>query len=83
MNVPHVFKLRKINKVLQTDSSGKGWGFAFEGITGGYHFPEKIQKYSINIKETLAILRSLETVKDSLRGQHVLIQSDNTTAIST
>ena len=83
MNSPHVFKLRKIMRVMQTDSSGKSWGFAFQGITGGYHFPENIQNYSINIKETLAILRSLETIKDSLRGEHILIQSDNTTAIST
>ena len=67
---------------LQTDSSSYAWGSYLNGKTAQGRFSEHEMPLSINTKETLAIWYSLRSFHSELTCQHLLIQSDNTTAVS-
>ena len=78
---------RKITKTspdltIQTDSSSYAWGGHLNGLTAQGHFSEAEMPLSINTKETLAIWYSLRSFRTQLNCTHLLIQSDNTTAVS-
>ena len=68
--------------MITTDASSRGWGSDVEGQCANGHFSEEEKCFTINTKETLAILFALRSFKHILRGKHVLIKSDSTTAIS-
>ena len=70
------------NIMITTDASSRGWGSDLNGKCANGHFSTEEQSFSINTKETLAILFALRSFKNDLRGRHVLIKSDSTTAIS-
>ena len=64
------------------DASSYAWGCYYDGnIAQGYFSPLELP-LSINSKETLAIWYGLHSFRHQLSDSHVLIQSDNTTAIS-
>ena len=71
------------SNVLTCDASQMGWGAAFNGKTANGHFSLLERPYNINIKECLAVLYAIQSFAPYLVNSHVLVMSDNTTAIST
>ena len=70
------------SEIIFTDASSYAWGCYYDGnIAQGYFSPLELP-LSINSKETLAIWYALRSFRQQLSDSHVLIQSDNTTAIS-
>ena len=67
---------------ISFDACSYGWGCHFNGKYANGHFSPAEQIFSINTKETLAILYGLRSFKSALKGHHILLQSDNTTAVS-
>ena len=68
--------------ILQTDSSSYAWGGYLNGMTAQGRFSQAEMSLSINTKETLAIWYSMRSFKKYLNCTHLLVQSDNTTAVS-
>ena len=75
---------KPVDVCLYTDSSKDGWGCSInnseEGTDG--KFSENLIQFSINTKELLAILYSLLSFCDKFCSCHVLVNTDNTTALS-
>ena len=74
-----------ITKEISTDASGKnGWGASMLGhVPIGGVWTKEQEDIHINVKELLAILYALRSFIDSLRGNHVRVLCDNTTAVHT
>jgi len=70
--------------VLETDASMSGWGARCGTTsTGGRFSPhEQRQALNINALELLAVKLALMAFKNELAAKHVLIRSDNTTAVA-
>ena len=74
-----------ITKEISTDASGKnGWGASVAGYVpiGGVWTDEQ-ESLHINVKELLAVLYALRSFVDTLKGSHVRVLCDNTTAVHT
>ena len=75
---------KPVDVCLYTDSSKDGWGCSIndseEGTDG--KFSENLIQFSINTKELLAILYSLLSFCDKFCSCHVLVHTDNMTALS-
>ena len=69
-------------KFLYVDACKSGWGAVLDGIYANGHFSIAELPFSINTKETLAIYYAFLSFLDYFVDSHVLIYSDNTTAIS-
>ena len=72
-----------ITSEMSTDASGKiGWGASVLGTlpTGGAWAHEQLHLH-INVKEMLGILYGLRSFVEILKGQHVRVLCDNTTAV--
>ena len=65
-----------------TDASSRGWGAFLYGVHANGRFSEAEAPLSINTKECLAIMYGLRSFTDRLKGCNVLVQTDNTTAVS-
>ena len=67
-------------RVLTTDASGTGWGGVLDGVwtVKGDWVNEDLTLF-INNQEMRAVELSLHHFQDQLRGQSVLVRSDNTT----
>lgn len=81
MNAPILWP--PITAEISTDASGKnGWGANMVGSTpiGGVWDDDQMDMH-INIKEMLAIFYALRSFVDLLRGHHVRVLCDNTTAV--
>ena len=65
-----------------SDACSTRWGGYFQGQYAQGHFSEGELPLSINTKETLAIYYTFRSFLHQLKGNHILLQSDNTTAIS-
>ena len=75
---------RKIDVELQTDASLEGWG-VFSPTTNSStqgHWNSHERKHHINALELLAVLFALQALCSSLVNVHVLVKSDNSTAVS-
>ena len=84
-NVPRAKRsIRKPNPdvVLYTDASSYGWGAILNNMKANGHFSFKEKDFSINTKEPLAILYGLQSFLPELINKHILLHSDNTTAVS-
>ena len=84
-HLPHaIAPVRRNNPeiTVYSDACDYGWGMVVNGVIANGHFSEKELPLSINTKETLAIWYGLKSHIDLLKNKHVLLQSDNTTAIS-
>ena len=68
--------------VIFCDASSRGWGCYFEGKFANGHFSQAEHPFSINTKETLAILYGVKSFLHCIKNKTVMILSDNTTAIS-
>ncbi len=65
-----------------TDVCKDGWGAHFKGQTAQGKFTFEESQWTINTKETLAVLFGIQSFQHQLRDTHVLIRSDNTTTVS-
>ena len=78
----HVFRKDPDRPTIFMDACKYGWGCFFDSSFTNGHFSESELPLSINTKETLAILYGIRSFLHRLKGQSVMILSDNTTAIS-
>ena len=84
-NIPQaIAPIRRSNHDCEmwTDASGYAYGSFFQQQICQGFFSAKERALSINTKETLAVWYSLLSFRDSLKGWHVKIYSDNVTCIS-
>ena len=72
-----------ITKEIATDASSLlGWGASFEGKkTGGAWYDILEGDIHINEKEMIAIFYGLKSFREELKGSHVRVLCDNTTAV--
>ncbi len=68
--------------VVYTDASAKGWGATFNGhaVSGVWTGPQL--HWHINCLELLAVHLALNRLKRRLRGEHVLVRTDNTATVA-
>ncbi len=68
--------------VVYTDASAKGWGATFNGMQcrGFGRVPQL--HWHINCLELLAVHLALNRLKRRLRGEHVLVRTDNTATVA-
>ncbi len=68
--------------VVYTDASAKGWGATFNGhaVSGVWTGPQL--HWHINCLELLAVHLALNRLKRRLRGEHVLVRTDNTATVT-
>ncbi len=68
--------------VVYTDASAKGWGATFNGhaVSGVWMGPQL--HWHINCLELLAVHLALNRLKRRLRGEHVLVRTDNTATVA-
>ncbi len=68
--------------VVYTDASAKGWGATFNGhaVSGVWTGPQL--HWHINCLELLAVHLALNRLKRRLRGEHVLVHTDNTATVA-
>ena len=84
-NVQSLYKpilLPPVQATIYTDASGYAWGASLDAQSANNYFSDTEIEFSINTKELLAIKYALRCFRTELQGLHVLIRSDNTTAIS-
>ena len=67
---------------LYTDASAYGWGAWFQGVPSQGKFSPQEQSLCINSKETLAMYYGVVSFQPFFTGSHLLICSDNTTALA-
>ena len=67
---------------MYCDASNTGWGVKFLSYKTGGNWNIEEEDLHINVKEMLAIYYSLCAFSDKLKTAHLLIFSDNTTAVS-
>ncbi len=68
--------------VVYTDASTTGWGATFNGlaVSGVWTGPQL--HWHINCLELLAVRLGLIRLKSRLRGEHVLVRTDNTATVA-
>ena len=69
-------------KVLSTDASRAGWGAVYEGRSVNGTWSSHMQFVHINCLELQAVSLALKHFLPFLRGQHVLVRTDNTTVVA-
>ena len=67
---------------ISFDACSYGWGCVLNGTEAKGHFSPIEQMFSINTKELLTILYGLRSFKNEIKNCHLLLLSDNTTAVS-
>ncbi|KAK9957701.1 hypothetical protein ABG768_011924, partial [Culter alburnus] len=71
-----------MRKVVTTDASLTGWGAVCEGRIAKGKWPVSLQNAHINFLELLTVFLALKHFVQFLKNHHVLIRSDNTTAVA-
>lgn len=71
-----------LRKVVTTDASLTGWGATQEGRTVNGVWPNTLRSAHINYLELMTIWKALNHFLPRLRGHHVLVRCDNTTAVA-
>ncbi|XP_024141773.2 uncharacterized protein LOC112154824 [Oryzias melastigma] len=69
-------------KIVTTDASLTGWGATHEGMTVNGSWSSHMQSVHINCLELLAVSLALKHFLPRLRGEHVLVRTDNTTVVA-
>jgi len=68
--------------ILTTDASKTGWGATLEGVTTTHgFFPPEIQARSSNYRELYAVFLAISTLQDYIKGQQLLLRTDNITSM--
>ena len=68
--------------VISTDASDLGWAGCLNELTTNGRWSNDEKQLHINARELLAILFTLKSFSQLLRGRHIKVLSDNTTAIN-
>ncbi len=78
----HSFEQVSRHAVVYTDASAKGWGATFNGhaVLGVWTGPQL--HWHINCLELLAVHLALNRLKRRLRGEHVLVRTDNSATVA-
>ncbi len=71
-----------MRKTVTMDASLTGWGAVFEGRAVNGTWPPRLRHAHINYLELLAIFLALKHFLPLLRNCHVLVRTDNTTAVA-
>ncbi|XP_076128591.1 uncharacterized protein LOC143109676, partial [Alosa pseudoharengus] len=69
-------------KIVTTDASTSGWGAICEGVAVNGLWSPTQSRLHINVLELLTVWLALQRFLPMLRGQHVLIRTDNTSALA-
>ena len=72
----------KVDVIIYTDASTKGWGAVKETEKIGGRWSEEEAKYHINCLELLAAIFGLKAFCKNEQGIHVKIYSDNSTTVN-
>ena len=84
-HLPHAvtpIRRGKPDMVLHTDASDYGWGAYFKGVHALGKFTHEQKEMCINSKETIAMYNGYCSFEPYMLGSHLLVRSDNTTAIA-
>ena len=66
---------------MSTDASQTGWGAVWEGRTVRGHWEHQWDKEHINVLELRAIHLGLRALLPFIQGKHVLVRTDNRSAV--
>lgn len=69
-------------KVVTTDASLTGWGGVFEGRPVNGTWSLHLRRAHINYLELMAVFLTLRHFLQFLRGNHVLVRTDNTSTVA-
>ena len=69
------------HKVITTDASRLGWGAVHEGRSARGLWTPQMLKHHINFLELMAVFLALKKFEPLILGCHVLVRTDNTTAL--
>ncbi|XP_075336649.1 uncharacterized protein LOC142397191 [Odontesthes bonariensis] len=69
-------------EAVTTDASLSGWGAVWQNRTAQGLWPARDRSQNINALELRAVHRALQAFLPFLRGRHVLVRSDNVSAVS-
>ncbi|XP_075325338.1 uncharacterized protein LOC142383616 [Odontesthes bonariensis] len=69
-------------EAVTTDASLSGWGAVWQNQTAQGLWPAQDRSQHINALELRAVHRALQAFLPFLRGRHVLVRSDNVSAVS-
>ena len=67
---------------LESDASDSGWGVTLGNRVAHGQWTQTESNLHINVKETLSILKGLQTFSHIVRGRIVVIGADNTSALA-
>ena len=70
------------NRTISSDSSGFGWGAHCEGKYAGGPWSNHELRLHINEKELMAAFLALKTFSKDIKNGHILLEVDNSTAVS-
>lgn len=84
-NIPH--QVRHISHgnaelTIKTDSSMKGWGAVLEETEIGGRWKDSEKQKHINYLEIMAIYLAIKSFLHIIKGKHIKILTDNSTAVS-
>ena len=83
--LPHTWALihHPLPKItIFCDACSYGYGGVCDSLMTQGHFDPEFKSASINTKECLAVLYSVQAFADKCGGKHILIRSDNMTVLS-
>ena len=69
-------------ETVTTDASLSGWGAVWQNRTAQGLWPAQVRSEHINVLELRAVHRALQLFLPFLGGRHVLVRSDNVSAVS-
>ena len=78
----HFIQAPVIDCAISSDASLTGWGGAMNNISTGGHWQPSEAKHHINYLERLAAYFVLKFFIKDVKGKHIKIMIDNTTAVS-
>ncbi len=70
------------SQILTTDASNHGWGAVLDGRKCAGTWTHRVSLLHVNLLETMAVLRALQSFRRLLHPGVLLVQTDNTTVIS-
>lgn len=82
MSCSNPIRTKQSSTTIFSDASLTGWGAACDGRTTGGLWTVEERRKSINYLELLAIFLALRCFADKLSKCEILLQLDNTTAVS-
>ena len=77
-----IIKPNPVTVAFEVDASASGWGAVLGECKAKGDYNEYLSKQSSNYRELTAILLAILAFKHKLKNQHVLVFSDNSTAVA-